>query len=65
MQFGSGSAAGGAVIVFALNGSPALFLLAMVSIIFTIVFVGWTIRRRRREIREAHEERRAILPVTP
>ncbi len=65
MQFGSGSAAGWAFIAFALSGSPALLLIALVSIILTIVFVGWTIHRRRREIREAHEERRAIQPIAP
>lgn len=63
MQFGSGSAAGGVFIVFALNGSPALLLIALVSIILTIVFVVWTIHRRRREIREAYEDR-VIQPIT-
>lgn len=60
MQFGSGSLAGGMVFIFAVNGSPVLFWIAMISIALTLVFLVHMIYKRREEAREAHEARAMV-----
>lgn len=57
MQFGSGSAAGGSMFIFAMNGSPALLWLAIIMVILTLIFFVHRVIKLRIEKREAHEMR--------
>ena len=50
---GMGLIAASGVLLFALNGSPILFWIAIISIVLATVFLVFAVMRRRKEARDA------------